>query len=441
MSLHPHQQALIADVQAAFAQGHNAVLMQGCTGIGKTHCAAHGVIRPSVDRGRRFVFAAHLEELLDDTAGRLTALGVPCGTVKAGRPSQPASPVQVCSTPTLARMLERGEELPPADRIIIDEAHRSSSRTNREVLAYYRSRRAKILGLTATPARGDDQPLDEFTALVQGPSFRWLIEHGYLVKPEVFAPAKILDQGVAEDPVTVVSARAFHRRGIVFAPSAREAIRIADVLTTLGHATEAIIESTDADTRRSVRDRLASGETRHVVTVRALLEGFDAPVLDCAVLCAAFTTISPFLQAVGRVVRAYPGKVDAWVFDLRGAVYIHNVPDADRAWSLEGAQGRSDEEALKALRTCRDCHATFPVAAVCPRCGSRYQTDPRPLRIQRAELWAQSGVPTEVRAHKYLDGAVRGLLNRRPDISPQWARSAVLSKAPRWVREALSAAA
>ncbi|MBL0197466.1 MAG: DEAD/DEAH box helicase family protein, partial [Myxococcales bacterium] len=291
----------VGGLHRAVKEGADAVLMQSPTGSGKTSTIAEGVILPSLAQGRRFVFAAHLEELLDDTAARLRSMGVPCGIVKAGRPSDPSAPVQVCSTQTLAPMLARGEQVPPAHRFILDEAHRSSSATNRAVIAHYKGTGAKILGLSATPCRGDEQPLDEFQALVTGPSVRELIDGGFLVEPIVHAPAKVLERGVAEDPAELVNSRCQGRRAVIFAATAAHALDIARRIP----GAETVLDSTPFDVRSTVRDRLASGETQHLVTVKALLEGFDAPLLDVVVLCGAFTTVTPYLQAIGRGLRAY----------------------------------------------------------------------------------------------------------------------------------------
>lgn len=436
MILRPYQTDLSTRVQAAYAAGAQSVLMQSCTGSGKTATVVQGFIAPSIKHGRRFIFAAHLEELLDDTASRLTAAGLSCGVIKSGRP-RTSAPVQVASTPTLARMLERGDAMPVADRVILDEAHRAAAAQNRAILGHYRGQGALLLGLSATPARGDDQPLDEFEALVTGPTMRQLIADGHLVQPVVYAPARILDKGVAEDPVDLVVDRASQRRCVIFAPTGADAVSIAARLCDAGHPTEAILDGTDHDVRSSVRDRLSSGTTRHVVTVRALLEGWDCPVLDCAVLCGAFTTIAPFLQAIGRVLRPAPGKVDAWIFDLRGAVYLHGLPEDDRVWTLSGAQGRVVGEAPISLRRCKACHAIFPPVTRCPRCGALSVGDPRPMRVQRAELWSQSTVSPRERAEIYINGAVRAMRSRKPSLSEAWARGAVTAKAPAWVKEAL----
>lgn len=439
MSLRDYQADQIGRFQAAVAQGARAPLMQAPTGAGKSATVIEGVIAPTVARGRLVVFAAHLEELLDDAAGRVRAHGIHCGIAKAGRPADPTAPVQVASTLTLAAMLARGETLPPCDRFILDEAHRGSSRTNRAVISYYRERGALILGLSASPCRGDDQPLDEFDALILGPSVRELITGGFLVEPIVHAPAKVLTRGVAEDPVEVVNVRCAGRRCVVFAPTAADAIDIARRIP----GAETVLDSTPYATRSTVRDRLATGQTQHLVTVKALIEGFDAPVLDAVVLCGAFTTVAPFLQAIGRGLRAYTCPVtsrvkqDCWIYDLRGAVHLHGLPDDARRWSLEGAQGRSMAERPLALRRCDACHAIGRAATVCRQCGSVFTTDARPLRVQRAEMFAASSVPIGARVAQWIDGAVRAITARRPDVSATWARATVLKKPPAWVREYL----
>ena len=432
--LYPYQRDAVAAIQTAYREGARSVLLQLPTGGGKTHLSARGVIAPSVAKGRRVAFVADLEEIVDDTADRLRALGLTVGTVKAGRAADATAPVQVCSLQTLAR---RVDALPDAERVIIDEAHVSSARTAREILQAYRQRGALVLGLTATPARGDGQPLDEFERLVCGPSMRELIAAGALVSCTVFAPPRVLDKGVCEDPVQAVLTRAMERRCVVFAPDAAQAVRISTELTSAGHTTVAVLDGMGRDERRTVRQRLSAGTVQSLVTVRALQKGFDAPLLDCAVL-TTHGTVTTYLQSVGRVLRVCAGKAGALVLDLRGAVYLHGLPEDDRVWSLEGTQGRAQHEKLTSLRRCADCHAVFPARKVCPRCGSVHVVDPRPLRVQRAEMFAASDMPVEVRARKYVDATVRAMVRNSNGRMPEHiAVKRAREKAPAWVREAL----
>lgn len=443
MSLRDYQLDAISRVQAAFREGASAVCLQLPTGAGKTHASALGVIAPSVARGRRVLFIADLEEIILDTVGRLRALGIPCAPILAGRAEDPTAPVQVASQQTLVSWLKREREIPPADRVILDECHGAAARTTRELLTLLRGRGALLLGLTATPARGDGLPLDEFDRLICGPQPQELVVAGALVPCELLAPPA-MQEGVAMDPVEVILGRgefdaplAHGRRCVIFAPDGATAKQSAATLSARDHATEAVLDSTPPEVRRSLRERLLSGETRHVVTCRALVKGFDAPVLDCAILTSPGTIVS-YLQSVGRVLRPHPAsrKRDALVIDLRGAVYEHGLPLDARTWSLAGAQGRSGSNDRDGLRRCKACHAIFPPRTVCPRCGSTLIADTRPMRVQRAEMFAASGIPVETRAALYIEGTMRAM--RARGMRAEKAAMLARAKAPAWVREALT---
>lgn len=427
MSLRPYQRDLIARVQSAYREGARSVLMQLPCGGGKTSTAAGGVIAPSVARGRRVVFVADLEELIDDTAERLRALNLPVGVVKAGRAADPTAPVQVCSLQTLAR---RAGDLPPADRVILDEAHIAGARTVRDVLAHYRD--GLVLGLSATPSRGDGQPLDEFDRIVCGPQVSELVALGALMRPIVYAPERVLERGIARDPVDLVLSERADRRCVIFAQTGAEADRIAGDLTAAGHSTIAVLTGMDRIERRGVRARLESGEVRSLATVRALQKGFDAPMLDCAILTTLGSEVST-IQSEGRVMRPYAGKPDPIVDDLKGATWLWGLPDDDRVWSLEGAQGRPVREPTAGLRRCASCHAVYPPATRCPRCGSIHVTDARPLRVQRAEMFEASGLSIESRSKLYREGIERKLL--RAGKSAFVAAKIAAKAVPPWERK------
>lgn len=431
MILRPYQLALIDRVRAAYRGGARSVVMQLATGGGKTATAAE-LIRLSLARGRRVLFLAHLDALLDDTCARLTSAGIPAGLVQADRPADPAAPVQVASTATLAR---RGER-PPADLVILDECHRACSATVRSILAAYPA--AHHLGLTATPQRGDGQALgDCYEALVCGPSLAALTAAGYLVPAVIHAPVSPVEGALALSPLSAFERWSRDPAGtlrptLIFAQHAEHARETVAALTAAGYPAATILDETSRRQRRTAREGLASGSLAAVVTVRALLEGWDCPAVSAVILCQTLGTVGAYLQALGRGLRAAPGKDSLHVADLRGAVYLHGLPTDERRWSLTGS-GCSDDDPLPRLRRCRDCHCVFPVAARCPRCGSRSLIDPRPVRIQRAEFWEASSVPVARRAELYLAGIVRAM-TRNGRISEERARVIALRSAPEWVR-------
>jgi hypothetical protein len=105
------------------------------------------IIRQAVEKRRRVLFLAHRRELIDQCAAKLDEAGVlHHGVILSGhaKARAPQAPVQVASIQTLIR-----RELPLADLVIIDEAHRALAKSYQHLLANYPH--AKIIGLTATP--------------------------------------------------------------------------------------------------------------------------------------------------------------------------------------------------------------------------------------------------------------------------------------------------
>ena len=424
LTLRPYQVALVDGVREAFRAGHRAVVMQSVTGSGKT-ATISVPIASAVERGRRVLFLAMLDAILDDTAARLRAAGVRCGIVQADRKdgADPDALVKVCSVQTLA---SRPDVRPPADLIVIDECQHATCASLRTILADYPH--ARVIGLTATPQRGDETSLgDVFTAMVQGPSIADLTSQGFLVPARVigFEPGDSLGM----DPVDAWQRWCADRPSIVFAANVEHALEIAARIP----ASAVVTGETPFQERRLARAGLADGSVRAVVTCRAWLEGMDAPTVSGIVLCQAFTVVSGFLQGIGRGLRPSPGKQDCLVIDLRGAVYMHGLPDAPRKWTLDG-KGYTACESLPNLRRCRACHAVFPPARKCPVCGSAQVSDPRPVRVQNREHWEVSTMPVERRVELYRARIRDSLLKAG---KPAWLAEKIASRAvPAWAKAA-----
>ena len=59
------------------------------------------------------------------------------------------------------------------------------------------------------------------------------------------------------------------------------------------------------------------------------------------------------------------------------------------------------------------------------------------MRIQRTEMFEASNISPMDRVGMWLDGAVRAIQRRKPNVSVEWARATVMRKPPSWVREAI----
>ena len=420
-SLRPYQRELVEDVAAAFKAGARSVVMQLGTGGGKT-ATASALLARSIAKGRRALFLAHLDALLEDTSSRLSSAGLRAGFVQAGRPTDAAAPIQVCSMATLH---VRGDR-PPADLVIVDECHRAMGASVRGILDAYPT--AWLLGLTATPQRGDAKPLgDVFDKLVSGPSNRWLTDNGYLVPCDVLAPAAFSEKALVDDPVAAYAKHAPGTRAIVFAANVAHADELARGFSAAGFPARCITGETSREDRRAVRDAVAAGDVRVLVGVGVFIEGFDLPAIETVILARGFTVTGSFLQSIGRGLRPCPetGKKRCTVIDLRGSVHLHGLPDEDRVWSLTGAAVRR-AETIAALRRCAECLAIFRPAARCPRCGVETVAAARiPRVLTRAEkLRNWSAVPVAMRDARYLDRlrSVATTRMRMPaDRAEQWA--------------------
>lgn len=398
--LYPHQLDLVARVDAAFEAGARAVVMQLGTGGGKTFTAAEW-IRRRVEAGRRVLFLAHLDQLIEDTHARLIARGVPAGFVQAGRASDPTAPVQVGS---LATLEARPNERPPADDVVIDECHRAMAPGVRSVLGAYAN--ALLLGLTATPQRGDGQPLgDVFNTMESGPPNAWLTANGFLAPCDVIEPmgASTTElNGLACDPVDALARWAPSSRAIIFATNVLHA---EDIARRMGDRARVLTGETPRHERHEIRRWIDEAPGRAIVNVAVCVEGFDAPAIDTVVLARSFNVCGSFLQAIGRGRRIHGQGKRCLVIDLKGSWVDHGLPDDPRRWSIDGKAVVRTGEGLIALKRCLECMAIFPVARGCPRCGATGKAISKlPRVLNRAEVEESvSHLPIEVRMRRYFE--------------------------------------
>ena len=132
------------------------------TGGGKTVIAAS-----IMARGERVLMLTHRREILRQTSLKMA---IDHGLIQAGLNIDLEYPVQVASIQTLWARCMRSNKvpLPPADLIIIDEAHHIAARTWTKILEAYPN--ARRVGLTATPCRADGRRLGNyFDQLILGP--------------------------------------------------------------------------------------------------------------------------------------------------------------------------------------------------------------------------------------------------------------------------------
>ena len=282
-----------------------------------------------------------------------------------------------CRAVTVQALLATGDR-PDADLVIYDECHASVAPEWSSVLRHYDG--LPLLGLTATPQRGDGAPLgDTYRHMVVAAQYSELLAAGHLVPCRLYAPPR-QQRGLAMSVADAWQRYAVpeQRRGFVYVDTMTEAEAVASSLPRAA----AITAETPARDRAEAMAAFRAGQLDALVNVYTLTEGVDVPEASVAVLARGCQHVGTYLQIAGRVLRPAPGKSHAIVVDLVGSSLAHGLPTADREYSLDG-DGVARGNAL-AVAQCRVCGACYPPAPACPECGHVQDRKGRP--VQWAEL-------------------------------------------------------
>jgi superfamily II DNA or RNA helicase len=412
--LRPYQADVRDRVAAEIAAGHRRVIVAAPTASGKTVIAG-AIVADAVRLGQRVLFLAHRRELITQASRKLHAAGVEHGIILASYPARPSEPVQVASVATLhARAVRTASmDMPPADLVIIDEAHHVRARTYQKILAAYPG--AIVIGLTATPCRGDGRGLGStFNALVECPPVIELTAAGYLVPATIYAPSQpdlsgvrvergdYVERQLAErvDTAQLVGDIVEHwhrlagrRRTVIFATGVAHAVHLRDEFRRAGVLAEHLDGSTPHEERDAILARLAAGTIEVVTNAMVLTEGWDCPDVGCLVLARPTKSLGLYRQMVGRVLRPAPGKVDALILDHAGAVFAHGFPDDPIKWELaEDRRAENKAHAARgsyrapALTTCPECAAVRFEGKPCPACDWRPRPKAAPVEVADGEL-------------------------------------------------------
>ena len=433
----PHQQRGLAELAAAIRAGEKAICVTCPTGGGKTTMFTTRAAEVIARGGRAAIFTNRkiLTNQASDTLGRFD---VDHGVLAAGYDPARYRRVQVCSLQTIGkRVFERARrrrddawELPEADEVHVDEAHSNTAATARAVIEHYKRLGVPVVGWTATPVGLGGL----YQRLIAAGAVSELRECGALVRCEVFAPCEPDMQGVKLNAVGEFVQSGMRRRvmqctvfGDVFAhwrrlnrdgrptlmwaPGVEESRWFVDQWRARG-VTAAHI---DGDTPDDERERIFAGSRAGRITVISscgvLREGFDAPWCEHGILCQPCGALSTYLQIVGRILRASPGKERAVLQDHAGAWHRHGSPNADRDWQL-GDTDKSSAAGVRQRRErgeapepicCPKCGGVRSLGPRCPFCGHEHVKSCRYVRMTSGELKKMLGPTVKARPKKAPD--------------------------------------
>jgi DNA repair protein RadD len=141
IQLRDYQSLIVEKARTEVANGHRKVLAVLPTGGGKTYILAD-IARRAVEKGGRVLCLMHRRHLVNQMVDRFKDYGLDAGVIMAGSETDLSRPIQIATIQTYHRRIKLDENgrrpfFVDADVVLIDEAHRSLSRTYQEVLSLY----------------------------------------------------------------------------------------------------------------------------------------------------------------------------------------------------------------------------------------------------------------------------------------------------------------
>jgi ATP-dependent helicase IRC3 len=326
MELRPYQLRTLETIQARLLVGVNRQLVRWPTGAGKTVLFSN--LPKALGFCGRMLVLVHRDELAQQAVDKLRKWnpGKSVGLEMAGSQANDSQFV-VASVQTLGRVAsKRIEKFTPEefDAVVIDEAHRSCSKSYRAVLDHFRvfeDKRRLLLGLTATVNRADGKGLGEiFQEIVYDMSILEAIRKGWLVDLKgiriststnldgVHTVAGDFDQkeltGAVNTPARndlVVRSWLEHgrnRQTVAYAVDVQHALGLADAFRQYGIAAEAIWG--DDPERKIKLESHRRCDLRVLVNCMILTEGYDDWRIGCIVFARPTKSETLYTQIVGR---------------------------------------------------------------------------------------------------------------------------------------------
>lgn len=338
MPLRPFQQDAL---DGAFEQweDHQSTLVVLPTGTGKTIMFAHVIKR--MPPGRVMV-VAHRDELIRQAADKIYRVTEEQPDIEMAQEWAAHDTRIIVSSVQTQNAGNDGKgrmaRFDPDDftLLIIDEAHHGTAKTYRRVIDHYtKNPNLKVLGVTATPDRADEEALGQvFTSVGFDYEINdaiddgWLVpitQHSILIEDLDLSQCKVtagdLNQGDLakameyEKPLLGIADATFtearSRKTLLFASSVAHAERISEIFNRYEKGCARwVCGKTDKAVRRRLVKEYEAGAFQILCNVGVATEGFDEPGIECVAVARPTMSRALYAQMVGRGTRPLTGIVD-----------------------------------------------------------------------------------------------------------------------------------
>ena len=310
---------------------------------------------------------------------------------------------------TVGKVANRLKILPKPNLIIVDESQHSRAKTYRKIFDYYSD--VPRLGFTGSPWRLSGKGFkDIYSAMIEGPTTNWLIEHHKLAPFTVYGyqlgnkdllkksstgdyTSKSMDDFTKSiihgDIVKSWLKFAKDRKTIIYCHSTSFSKIVAQEFRNAGISAVHADAKTPSNERNRIMDSFRQGRIKVLCNVDLVSEGFNVPDCSCVVLLRPTESLVVYLQQSMRCMRYQSGK-RAIIIDQVGNFERFGLPDSDYKWSLEDRSKHPQKEGATvdgpAIKTCPECFAVIEASDVtCPVCGHDFSVEIRELKQKKEQ--------------------------------------------------------
>ncbi len=346
-----------------------STLYVAATGLGKTKVMVEVVDRRTP---KRAILLAHRSELIWQARDAFLRHGIEVevekGELAASTNLFSRSPVVLATVQTLnsgeperKRMLRFNPM--DFDTLLYDESHHSVSKGNKAIVDYFinGNPNLKVLGVTATPDRADEEALGQiFESVASERDILFGVDNGWLVEPEQLMvhigsldfshmkttagdlnlgelseamESESVVQGVVQPTLEAMfrlqqnvlmtvpieqwgaylSEIGSPRRTIVFTVSVKQAEQLSDIFNrVIPGLSQWVCGKTADDARQEIFKDFDTGRCAVLVNCGVTTEGYDNPAVELIVVARPTKSRSIYAQMVGRSTRPLPGIVDLY---------------------------------------------------------------------------------------------------------------------------------
>lgn len=356
IKLRPYQEKAVAFAIDNLFKVQNSLIVAG-TGAGKTIMLSEAIrcfttaYKSKFDRFPHTLVLVHRTEIHNQnlTKFQWVAPNIPTSEIVASRKSIHGM-VHFGMVQTVMNIID---DLPAFDLIVVDEAHHSMASSYLNIINKNKEKQPDtyILGVSATPNRGDKIPLIDLFDNYYQITTKYLIDSHYLVRPkfidlsprfgnEIGHIAKNVDWEKLESLElinTLVDKYLEHKepgKTIIFAPNHKICGLIKNALESKGREPAYLGNNISEEERIGELEKFEKGNAEELINVDIATEGYDYPELRNVVDFDTNGNETQWIQKVGRGLRIAQGKTGCTVIDFGGNLQLY--PDVEVNVNLEG---------------------------------------------------------------------------------------------------------